>query len=429
MKSFSPVLFACGATAAAVNVKLAGRADNVSTTSYLSRMADTWVGRGITKDYDYATSVLYRGLEQAYEVTQDQALLDFYEGQMSIVGDDGTIDDFDYSFYSLDEYRFAMSALFWYNHTGEEKYKLAADKIRQMINEHPRTPSGGLWHRDPTYPNQMWLDGIFMADSFYVKYTNLFEPDNTTAWDDILLQYDNIEQHCYDDANQLLKHGYDESKTAVWADPESGASPLVWSRAVGWFFVSLTESIEEWPQSHAGYEKLIGYFTDLAEGVLKAQDTTGGWWLIMDDQYVGVDPNYIESSASAMFTYGLLKGVKMGLLDEATYLAPAKKAYEYLAETFVVEADDGFLDWEGTVEVGSLNSDATFEVWLFFFLCLFSPHYLFALHCCCADLFRSTTHPLSYRRTTSRALVRSCGRRTCTRLFEVLARLFQIDKL
>lgn len=358
------LLFASGAAAAAISTRLDGRAANSSSTSYLTQMADTWVRRGVEKDYGYATAVLYRGIERAIETSQNETLLNWYQDQMSIVQEDGTIDSYDYTFHSLDEYRFGLSALYWYNRTGEEKYKLAADQIRGMLETHPRTPSGGFWHRDPDYPNQMWLDGIYMADSFYAKYTSLFENDNTTAWDDIILQYDLIQEHCNNSTSKLLKHGYDESKVAVWADPVTGASPFVWDRAVGWYFVSLLEAIESFPQSHEGYSKLVGYFKDLAEGVFNAQDSSGGWWLIMDAQYAGAEGNYIESSATAMFTYGFFKGIKLGLIDEATYLEPAKKAYEMMVDQFVVEAGDGTLNWEGTVEVGSLKSNASYEVCL-----------------------------------------------------------------
>lgn len=361
MKAFSTLLFTSAVTAAALSSSLHDRATNTSS-SYLARFIDTQIRRGIVKDYDYATTVLYRGFEWAYELTQNETIADFYESQMSIVEEDGTIVDYNYTFHSLDEYRFGMSNLYWYDKTGEEKYKLAAEKIRATLALHPRTPSGGFWHREPTYPNQMWLDGIFMADSFYATYTSLFDKDNTTAWDDITLQYDLIEEHCRDASTNLLKHGYDESKVASWADPETGASPLVWDRAVGWYFVSLLETLQVFPTSHAGYDKLVGYFTTLAEGLLNAQDTSGGWWLIMDEEYAGAEGNYIESSATAMFTYGLLKGIKLGFIDESTYLAPAKKAYEMMVDKFVIESDDGTLDWDGTVQVGSLSSDASYEV-------------------------------------------------------------------
>lgn len=357
-------LFASSVAAVAVNLANEQNAAR-ATTSYLARMADTWVTRGTEKDFGYTTAVLYRGFELAIDLTQNETLVDWYEGQMSIVQDNGTIvtdsENYNYTFYSLDEYRFGMSLLYWYNRTGEEKYKLAADKIRDMLHYHPRNDEGGFWHRSPTYPDQMWGDGIFMADTFYAKYTSLFDADNTTAWDDITLQYDLLEKHCTNATSKLLKHGYDGSKTAVWADPVTGASPLVWDRADGWYFVSLTETIQTIPQSHEGYDKLVGYFKSLAEGLLNAQDASGGWWLIMDEQYKGADGNYIESSASAMFTYGFFVGVKLGLLDEATYLPAAKKAYEMLVEDFVVESSDG-LDWEGTVSVGSLSSNASYEV-------------------------------------------------------------------
>lgn len=155
MKAFT-LLFASGATAAAIGSGLHHRATNSSSSpSYLFRFADTQVRRGVEKDYGYVNAVLHRGFELAYEVTQNETLLSFYQDQMSIVQDDGSIADYDYTFYSLDEYRFAMSNLYWYNQTGEDKYKLAADRIRAMLELHPRNPSGGFWHRDPNYPNQV----------------------------------------------------------------------------------------------------------------------------------------------------------------------------------------------------------------------------------------------------------------------------------
>lgn len=249
----------------------------------------------------------------------------------------------------------------------------------------------------------MWLDGIFMADSFYAKYTSLYDNDNTTAWDDITLQFDNIEKYTRNHTTNLLVHGYDESKKAVWADPETGAAPLVWSRAVGWYMVALLETIPLIPESHEGREKLTGYFQTLSEGVLKAQDpTTSGWWLIMD--FPGREKNYIESSASAMFTYGLLRGVRTGLIDAATYLEPAKKAYQALVDDFVVENDDGTLDWEGTVLVGSLNSNATFEVSSQTRVVDFNLRYVWTN----ANSGCSTTLPLRCPLMTTRALGHSC---------------------
>ncbi|KAI1818150.1 cell wall glycosyl hydrolase YteR [Poronia punctata] len=336
-----------------------------SVTTPLVMMADSFIKRGVPSTINYSQMTLYMGFEAAYNLTGDVKYDDWHQEQIDqLVKSDGTIKDWDYDYYSLDDYRMGNNLLYWYAKTGETKYKEAASIIRQQINRHPRTPAGGLWHRSPIYADQMWLDGIFMADSFYAKWTSVFDRDNETAWDDIALQYANIEAHTRNKTTGLLRHGYDESKEAVWADPETGSAPLVWDRAVGWYFLSLLEVLEVWPKTHAARGKLVGYLETLAVALKKTQDESGGWWLIMSDPYPGAKGNYIESSGSAMFTYGFLKGIRQGLLSEDEYLAAAQKAYEFLADEFVVDNGDGTVDWTGTVEVGSLNSNGTYEYYI-----------------------------------------------------------------
>ncbi|KAI0379640.1 glycoside hydrolase family 105 protein [Hypomontagnella monticulosa] len=338
-----------------------------ASTSYLTWTADSFIQRGVKATKGYGEATIYEGYEAAYALTKNETYAEWYRGQIddAVVLENGTIRDWKYDYYSLDDYRIGNNILWWYEHTHEAKYKQAADIIRAQLDRHPRTATGGFWHRQPVYPNQMWLDGIFMADSFYARWTRLFEPHNKTAWDDIARQFDNIDAHTRNRTTGLLVHGYDESKTAVWADPVTGAAPLVWSRAVGWYFMSLLEVIPQFPPLHPGRARLVKYFTTLAAGLKKAQDEkSGGWWLIMSEPYPGAPGNYIESSASAMFTFGWLKGMRLGLLSEREYLKPARKAYRGLVDQFVKENDDGTLYWEGTVKVGSLGSNGTYEYYI-----------------------------------------------------------------
>lgn len=355
----------------------AAEEDDPITRPYAARMADSWIldSRETTRDYWYGRAALYTGYEAVYDLTGNETLLAWYRSRIDglVVSPNGTIPGFNYSHYSLDDYRIGRNILWWYErsiNSGEEeeeeaatKYAVAASSIRAMLDRHPRTPTGGFWHRDPVYRDQMWLDGIYMADTFYAQYTFLFDPDNVTAWDDIVLQWDKIEQVTRDPVTGLLVHGFDESKTAVWADPETGASPLVWNRAVGWYFMSLVEILELFPREHEGYDRLKSYFVSLAEALRRAQDpVTHGWWLVMSEPYPGMDGNYFESSAAAMFTWGWLAGLRMGLLEKRDFLEPATKAYGHLVNDFITENENGTLTWEDTVEVGSLNSDASFEV-------------------------------------------------------------------
>uniref|UniRef100_L7JRA0 Cell wall glycosyl hydrolase YteR n=1 Tax=Pyricularia oryzae (strain P131) TaxID=1143193 RepID=L7JRA0_PYRO1 len=341
---------------------------SASPQSNLARMADTFIRIGVRKVFYYNEATLYTAFEAAYNLTGNSTLVSWYRDQIddAVVLPDGTIRDWRLDYYSLDDYRIGNNLLWWYQRTGDAKYRAAADTIRRQLDRHPRTPSGGFWHRAPVYEDQMWLDGIFMADSFYARWTALFDGGNATAWDDIARQFDNIESRTRNQTTGLLVHGYDEAKRAVWADPVTGAAPLVWGRAVGWYFLALTEVIPLMPAAHPGRGRLVRYFVTLAEGLKKAQDRgSGGWWLVMSEPYPGRDGNYLESSAAAMFTAGLLRGMKLGLLETNKFRCTADKAYQDLVERFVTEGEDGTITWEGTVQVGSLSGNGTYEWFTF----------------------------------------------------------------
>ena len=82
----------------------------------------------------------------------------------------------------------------------------------------------------------------------------------------------------------------------------------------------------------------------------------------MERRYEDVEGNYLEASASVMFSFGWLRGLARGILKEAEYLALAKKTYKSMIDLFVSYNNNGTINWEGTVIVGSLGSNATFEV-------------------------------------------------------------------
>lgn len=338
---------------------------------YSTWMADSFILKNIEPDNHYTNGVLYRGIDLVYKAYGNETYYTWVKEQVdAVVSDDGTIAGYPSDKDSLDDILFGRALLELYGQTNATKYKAAAGLLRDQLNIQSRTPAGGFWHRVPTYPNQMWLDGIYMADVFYAQWTAAFEPTNTTAWDDILLQYELIEQHLRNKTSNLLYHGYDELKQAVWADPETGASPHVWNRALGWYVMALLDVLEYFPASHAGHQKFVDWYVAAADGVLAAQDAeSGGWWLVMDEPYPGMAGNYIESSGTAMFTYGLLKGVRKGYVSGDKYTQAATKAYELMTSKFAVaNATGGMLNWEGTVEVGSLSGNASYEVGLLSFL-------------------------------------------------------------
>ncbi|KAK3343272.1 putative cell wall glycosyl hydrolase YteR [Neurospora tetraspora] len=403
MRSITPILLA--ATTLAAPSQLLSPQPKYSTW-----MANSIITRNLsspaTRYYDQAT--FYRSLEAIVVAHQNSSNSSSFSPYLShittqidsLLHPNGTFISWDYNDHQLDNIRVASSILFLYtsippsNTPQRTKYKAALDFLYdQLVNKQKRNPEGGFWHKDPKYPNQMWLDGLYMAQPFYAAYTSLFlssmSPNsvnvNTTAavadknWDDILLQFSLIEAHCRNATSGLLKHGYDASKTAIWADPITGASPLTWIRAQGWYLMALIDVLDYFPLSHPAYSQLIKWARQLARALKETQDPeTGGWWLVMDGEYGGPKGrergNYVESSGSVMYVYGLLKGVrKWYLLDDGGELVKvARRGYEGLVERFVrvVKGKDGedgedgrevLLNWEGTVRVGSLDGRGDFE--------------------------------------------------------------------
>lgn len=260
--------------------------------------------------------------------------------------------------YPLDRLSNGNNLIALYEQTGNASYKGAIESLRESIDLQKRNGAGGLWYY--VYPNWSYLDGMYSLAPFYTLYTKLYDSKNASAVDDILYQLNTLWTHCLDNSTGLLFHGYDYSKTAVWANPITGASPHVWGRSLGWYMMSLVDTLEVSPLSHQSptWRALLTKFQQLSKAVAAAVDpSSGAWWQVLDQP--GRTGNYIESSGSAMFVYSLLKGTRLGYVS--SYETVASQAYQYVIDSFVVK-NGTTVSYNGTVAVCSLNSTASYEV-------------------------------------------------------------------
>ena len=241
--------------------------------------------------------------------------------------------------------------LLLYNVTGKEKYGKAVQTLRKQLQDQPRTKEGGFWHKK-VYPNQMWLDGLYMGEPFYAEYAATFHED--TSFNDIARQFMLMEKRSRDAKTGLLYHGYDESRQQKWADKATGVSPNFWARAMGWYGMGLVDVLEKFPANHPQKKELISILNRFTDAVVKVQDKkTGLWWDILN--MPGKEKNYPEASASSMFVYALAKGVRLGYLP-ASYLSSAKKGYDGITKNFI-KVEDGQTNLYGTVSVSGLGGN------------------------------------------------------------------------
>lgn len=138
-------------------------------------------------------------------------------------------------------------------------------------------------------------------------------------------------------ANGLLKHAYDESKTASWADPATGLAPEHWCRAVGWYAMAIVNVLDAIPVSHPRRAQLVGIFRRLAAGLEKYQDPATGRWFQVIDKGARSD-NWTETSCSSMFTYALSRGAQQGYLDPH-YASVAERGYQGVLARISVGSD------------------------------------------------------------------------------------------
>ena len=249
------------------------------------------------------------------------------------------------------------------------RYKNAATLIRNRLKyNHRRIPdglpgAGGFYHKRQ-YPCQMWLDGLYMGPAVYAKWQNKFglelgEADNEESWSDIALQFKILHQQTYDADKQLCYHGWSATPDSVdsfWARKDGehiGCSPEFWGRGMGWYFAGMVDVLELMPKSHPDYPVILDNFRAIAAGLKRWQDSESGLWYqllqydsskkgdgigdqIEGEYYnVGDTANYLESSASCMYTYVFFKAVRLGLLDKDIYLPVAQKAFDGIKKHFL----------------------------------------------------------------------------------------------
>jgi len=307
--------------------------------------------QGHPGEWGYEEGVLLDGMVAQWHATADGDDFRYVKDSVDkYVESDGTIKGYRADIHSLDEIELGRSVLLLYRVTQQAKYYKAAKYIHDQLEQQPRTVSGGYWHKD-IYPNQMWLDGAYMAAPFRAAYAYTFQQPQD--FDDIARQLLLMFVHMRNPKTGLLLHGWDESKQMKWADPATGLSPEAWGRALGWYAMALVDVLDWFPADHPQRPALVTALKRTSAAIVTYQDKkTGLWWQVMDKG--AQKGNFTEASASSMFVYALAKGVRMGYLPQS-YEANTNKGWQGIQTAFVKAAPDGSLELDGTVKVGGLG--------------------------------------------------------------------------
>ena len=314
--------------------------------------------------WNYEMGVVLIGFERLAQMSGDNRYYDYTKKIIDhFITADGDIRTYIMDEYNMDNIPTGRQLLHLYQRTKEEKYKIAASLLYKQLAWQPRNKIGGYWHK-LKYPMQMWLDGLYMAEPFAAEYALMF--GDTQKFDDIINQFVWMERYSRDAKTGLLYHGWDESKLQKWANPKTGLSPDFWSRAMGWYIMALVDVLDYIPVNHKRRPELIAILKRLSTALVKFQDAKEGvWWQVTDK--AGKELNYLESSASGMFIYGLAKAVRKGYLSK-DYLPAIKKGYSGIIRNFVVIDAAGSVHYTKAVAGAGLGGtpyrDGTYEYYV-----------------------------------------------------------------
>lgn len=291
--------------------------------------------------WSYVMGIEMEGMLDTYEHYKEgnNAILDYLkEYPAKMIDEKGNITGYKYEDFNLDNVRTAKFILRMHNLFPTKGTAKALKTLFKQLQNQPRTKEGVYWHK-AIYANQVWLDGIFMGLPFYCNYAvQTMKPKKAEKYlNDAVDQMVKTDYRTYDEKTQLWKHAWDETHQQFWANKEDGKSQHCWARALGWYVMAMTECLDAMPENYARRQEVIDLLNKAMKSVVKYQDKkTGVWYDVLD---VKSDKNYLESTASSMFAYVLLKGYRKGYLSEE-YLKAGVKAYNGILKQFIkVNAD------------------------------------------------------------------------------------------
>ena len=343
------------------------QAPSVAADSLWSvRVAQSVIRRSpvvVLDKWDYTAGLVLLALERLGARTRDPRIAAYVRRSIdSLVSPDGTIRTYAEREFNLDQINegrvlFALAAA-----THDPRYERAADRLRAQLASQPRTPQGGFWHKQ-IYPEQMWLDGLYMAEPFYALYAT--RHGDTAAMRDAVRQFVLVAQHLRDSTTGLYYHAWDAARRQPWADPATGRSKNFWGRAVGWYLMAAIDVLDYLPRDDPGRPALIRIVQQLANAAAKVQDPSGLWWQVLDQPHR--TGNYLEESASAMFAYSFAKGARLRLLAPS-YRPLADRAFDAMVREFVTTTPDGLVSIRGICKVAGLGGspprDGSYEYYV-----------------------------------------------------------------
>ena len=214
--------------------------------------------------------------------------------------------------------------------TGEKKYLDKANEIYADYLKIPRAANGGVSHRAETV--ELWDDTVYMLSMFLLEMYRLTGDEKYVG--EFVNQFNVHNKELTDEKSGLWVHGWDADNEDYndgcsilgWPDKTTRKSSQIWARGNGWVGMALSDALNTITKNSKYRKPLEKALVHYVQSVAPYQNKQTGYWytlITLPDN----PKNYEESSATAMFAYTIINGIKLNLLDKKKYLPMAERSY------------------------------------------------------------------------------------------------------
>jgi unsaturated rhamnogalacturonyl hydrolase len=283
--------------------------------------------------FDWTSGVLMFGLTELYRVTQDERIRDYYQAYLDHHIAEG------YAIVWSDSCPPALTALALLRDEETPAYRQVVDDVLDYLDTATRTEDGGIHHLGPRlgeFIPGIWLDSLFMFGMVLNRHGEASADADALA---LMGEQLDVFQRVLQSEQGLMVHA-DNWRLEFDTD-------IYWARGNGWVVASLADYLRIRRARGESDGVADQMFRRLVEGALATQDASGNWWTVTNRP--GEGDNYFETSAPALFSYGIARAYRYGVLgedelDKALLGVDAMQDYIELDDQdrpFVVGTSDG----------------------------------------------------------------------------------------
>lgn len=289
--------------------------------------ADTVLAPGDFRLTSYEWGVTYAGMLLAGSATGDKRFTDYTATRLKLLGDlaphylahpaspspiRGLLDP-----HALDDTGAMCAAMIKATRAGvQSNLAPLIDVCDKFISKQEFRFADGTLARNRPQPNTLWLDDLFMAVPALAQLGKL--TGERKYYDDAVKQVQLFSGRMFNKEKGVYMHG--------WVQDMSVHPQFHWARANGWAVMTMVELLDVLPPDHPGYPAVLAQLRAHVAGLAAYQDGTGFWHQLLDR-----NDSYLETSATAIYTFAFARAINRGYIDKKAYAPVAMLGWNAVA--------------------------------------------------------------------------------------------------